>query len=211
MRILTTRVLAIFIFFLIVSLKPVHAQEIKVPDVHDGTWLLLRTENYNVPISTSPTTQTIFTIGTTRIYQHIGNSMQVTQIMPLHDPSQPVLTAWHEEKTAYYALKVGQAVKIGTQLNVTIDNYPCPGLWMRAFINIPFRVYGTDSTDLKTANFQNIAKQQLTKKQSRPPKIAKNKKWRKSPQPPLPALPQLPKSKPNFSPFFQPLHPIRHA
>ncbi len=78
---------------------------------------------------------------------------------------------------------------------------------------MPFRVYGADVANFKAADFQNIAKQQLTKEQFRPPKVGKNRRWRRPPQPSLPDLPSRPKSEPNFFRFrfFQPLHPIRHA
>lgn len=136
MRTFITKILAILVFLLIVALRPVHAQEIKVPDVHDGTWLLLRTSNYEITLLTSPTTKATFTIGTARKYQQIGGPAQVTEIMSLQDQSRPILTTWNEDKTEYYALSLNGELKIGTQLNITIDNHPCPGLWIVAYINV---------------------------------------------------------------------------
>lgn len=135
MRTFTTK-LAILAFLLILSLKPTYAQEIKIPDVHDGTWLLMNAANYRVTIPISPTVESTFTIGTTRSYRQIGNPTHVTEVMSLQDPSQPILTIWNEEKTLYYALLVDRELKIGTQLDITIDNNLCLGSWTKVFVSV---------------------------------------------------------------------------
>ncbi len=136
MRTFTKRISAAFVLLSIVLAIPTYGQEVKVPDVHDGTWLLLRTEHYTVQLPTSATTQTIFILGTTRVWQLIGGTAQVTEVTSLQDPSQPILTVWKEESIEYYALLVDKELKIGTQWQVTVDNHPCPGLWTQAFVNV---------------------------------------------------------------------------